>query len=339
MSKQVLEAPLRPEEQLATSITGRIQALKKRQPSVFWPWLGGLLLVGLVIVGVVTFSAWNWLNGIQRGITVTQPSSTAISMINVGRSAIYADLTVTLVNIQYAASFSDDPIHVGQATVRATVQIKNTAQGSISLAYYDITRLLVPKQQPIAPTNLNLPAAPKAGSTQNGWIDFPVAENTALNTLKLQFGNASTNQTLVTIPVSGSYNATQFNDHLYHPSSSPMNYYYGHYLLIYHLDSVDVRYSYNGTEVNTGQQFYVLNFTVDNPNSVWVSPGYGFDYLRLVLSSNRPPVYATLPIGFKANAHGMSGSVVYAAPAGLHNLALAFLAQFYQGQSSYSIAL
>lgn len=343
MSKQVSEAPLHPDEEIPVSTAARMLALRKKQPAVFWPWLGGLLVVGLIIVGVVTFSVWNWLNGIQRGINTSQPTGQKVSTVNVQRSAIYADLNFTLVDIQYAKSFSDDPIHLGAATVRAIIQLKNPTSNTIDLEYYDIVRLNVPKRQPIAPTNLTLAATPAAGATVNGWIDFPVASPISLSALTLQLGNAATNELLVSIPVSGQYNASRYNDHLYKESMLIPYLFKGvnvpAYWLDYHLTSVDVRNSYKGMETNSGQQIYVLTFSVDNPNGVSVQPGYGYDYIRLVINNNRAPFDNTLPNGFKAGAHGVTGQVAFRAPSGLHTLNLVFLVQATAGQNNYSVSL
>lgn len=345
MSRQVSDAPLRPDEEFSASTTAaRMLALRKKQPAVFLPWLGGLLLVGLIIVAVVTFSAWNWLNGIQKGVNVNSTSAPKVSTLNVQRSAIYADVNFTLTSLQYATSFSNDPIHVGQTTVRAIIQVKNATANTIDLEYYDIARLLVPRQLAIAPTNLAMPVAPAPGSVRSGWIDFPVAENTVLSTLTLQLGDAATNEMLVTIPAGGAYNANQYNDHLYHESMEIDYLFKGvgvpAYWLQYHLTSVDVRYSYNGIETSAGQQIYVLNFSVDNPNGVTVQPGYGYDYIRLIINgSNRPPFDNTLPYGFKANAHNVTGHVAFKAPAGLKSLALAFLIQSTAGQYNYPFSL
>ncbi|HLI71111.1 MAG TPA: hypothetical protein VKV19_15255 [Ktedonobacteraceae bacterium] len=339
MSKQLSDTPLHPEEQIASSTTSSLPVIeKKKGPSVFWPWLGGLLVVGVIIVGVVAYSAWNWLNNLQIGAGVTQ-TSTALSTVKVQRSAIYADLAINLVNVQYATSFSDDLIHAGPATVRVTLSVNNPTGNDIAIAYYDVARLLVPGQQPIAPTNLNLAASVAAGKTSTGWIDFPVAKNTALASLKLQLGNAATNELLVTIPVSGPYDAGQYSDHLYHTSLT-VDYYFEGYLLVYHLNSVDVRNSYDGAETRAGQQFYVLNFTVDNPNGITVSPGYGYDYIRLVVHGSLvTPKDNTLPYGFKAGSHDVSGHVTYATSPNMHSLNVEFLFQLSEGGTTYSVSL
>lgn len=343
MSRQLSDTPVQPDEQVRSSTTGGIPVIKKKRPAVFWPWLGALLIVGLVIVGVVTLSVWNWLNDLQQGIGGNQPSS-SISTVNVGRSAIYADLNVTLVNVQDAAFFSDDPIHAGQATVRATVRVNNSTANTVVITYYDVARLLVPGHQPVAPTNLNLSAAPQAKTTQTGWIDFPVAKNIDLNSLQLLFGNAATNEMLVSIPVAGKYNPSQYSGHLYHPSLTVTYYFQGWHLpaynLTYRLSSVNVSNSYNGVETKNGQQYYTLNFAVDNPNQASVAPGYGYDYLRLALSGgNRYPMDNTLPNSFKPNAHGVSGHVTFVGPAGMHTLNIVFLKQAVPGWDSYSTSL
>lgn len=342
MSKQLSDTPVKPDEQITSSTSGSLPVFKKKEPAVFWPWLGGLLVVGLVIVGIVTLSVWNWLNNIQRGIGANTVSS-SISTVNVGRSIFYADLNITWNDVQYTTFFSDDPVHAGASTMRVSLKVANPTSNTVVIAYYDVVRLLVPDQQPIAPTNLNLSAAPQKGSSQTGWIDFPVGKGLKLENLKLQFGNAATKELLGTIPVTGKYDPNQYSARTVHPSLDVAYYYKGWgkpgYTLNYHLASVEVRYAYNGAETKAGQQYYVLNFTVSNPNGVTVEPGFGFDYLRLFINgSKRVPMDNSLPYGFKANAHGIAGHVVFQAQAGLHSLDVMFLYQAYPGGNTYHIS-
>jgi hypothetical protein len=342
MSKQLSDTPVKPDEQITSSSTGSLPVFKKREPAVFWPWLGGLLVVGLVIAGIVTFSVWNWLNNLQRGIGANTPSS-SVTSVSVGRSILYGDLNITWTDVQYTSSFNDDPIHAGEATARVSLKITNSTPNTIVIAYYDVVRLLVPGKQPIVPTNLNLSAAPQKGSTQSGWIDFPVGKGLNLQSLKLQFGNAATNEVLETIPITGSYDPNQYNPRTVHPSLNVAYYFQGWHLpgytLNYHLSSLEIRYAYNGVAAKAGSQYYVLNFTVDNPNDATVAPGLGFDYLRLALNGgNRPPMDNSLPASFKANAHGVAGHVVFQAPANLHNLTVVFLRQASPGGDPYPIS-
>ncbi|HEY0753629.1 MAG TPA: hypothetical protein VGD98_06675 [Ktedonobacteraceae bacterium] len=342
MSRQLSDAPVKPDEQVKIAITGSLPILKSREPAVFWPWLGGLLLVGLVIVGIVTLSVWNWLNNVQIGSGVSQASS-SVSTLQIGRSAIYADLNITWINAQYTTFFSDDPIHAGAATIRIGLSVNNPTSNTVVITYYDDVRLLVPGQQPFVPTNLNLSAAPQKGTTQTGWIDFPVPQKLDLNSLKLQLGNAAANELLVTVPAQDKFNATQHNMQTFHPPLTVTYYFKGWQLpgydLVYHLNSVDVRDSYNGVETKAGQQFYALNWTVDNPNGATVNPGLGFDYIRLVFSGgNRPPMDNTLPVGFKANSSRVGGRVVFAGPSNLRSLTIVFLRQAIAGGDSYNVS-
>jgi hypothetical protein len=341
MSKQLSDVPLQPDEQLASLSSSRLPVLKGRQVSVFWPWLGGLLLVGLVIVSVVTYATWNWLHTVQNGIAATQPSST-LATLNVQRTSLYAGLSITLVSVASAPSFGDDVVRAAAATVRVNVRVHNPTSGGVAMAYYDIARLLVPQQQPIAPANLNLVGSLAPGATRTGWLDFPISGQIRLASLKLQLGNVATHEQLVTIPMSGAFHAGQFNDRTYHLALT-VNYYFkgwqlpGYYLS-YHLTEVAVQYAYNGVQVSAGQQFYILYFSVDNPNGADVHPGWGNDYIRLRFSNLRTPADSTLPGDFKPNARHITGHVAFSAPADLRSLTVVFLRQAVAGGDPYSIS-
>jgi hypothetical protein len=317
----------------------RILALPKiSKPPKLWLWIISLLIIGLIILGSVSFITWKWVSNLQvsLGATSTQPTITTFS---VQRSITYADLTITVLNAQYATSFPDDTIQSGPAVVRLNMGVINKTTDPVFVIYYDVARLLVPKLNPVAPSNLHLSTGPKPGSSETGWIDFPVARGIQLATLKLQLGSAALGETLVTIPFSGAFDPKRYVGRTSHQSLAFLYDFAGN-TLIYHLNSVDIRYSYRGTECKVGQQFYVLNFSVDNNNGVAVSPGYGFNYIRLVVKGyNQPPYDNTLPYDFKAGAHGIAGRVVYTAPAGLKTLTIVFLLQEVEGQENFDVRL
>ncbi len=317
----------------------RIVALSKSPKlSELWLWMIGLLIIGLIIFGSVSFITWKLLSNFQFSpeATSTQP---AITTFSVQRSITYADLTFTVLNAQYATSFPDDTIQSGPTVLRLNMGVINKTTDPVNVIYYDVARLLVPKLNPVAPSNLQLSTGLKPGSSETGWIDFPVAKGIQLAALKLQLGSAALGETLVTIPFRGAFDPNRYAGRSSHQSLAFLYDFAGN-TLIYHLNSVDIRYSYLGTECKAGQQFYILNFSVDNNNGVAVSPGYGFNYVRLVVNGyNKPPIDNTLPYGFKAGAHGVAGRVVYTAPAGLKTLGIAFLLQEVQGQENFSVSL
>lgn len=340
MSDVLTDVSSHPAEQATTD--EYIPKAPKKQPAVFWPWLGGLLGVGLIIVLVVTYAASNWFNGLQHS---SGPGpALPITTLTVQRSTVYTALHITLLTVQSAPAFSNDLIHTGPALIRVNLRVTNPTSAAQGIAYYDVARLLVPKQQPLAPTNFSLPASLPAGATQTGWLDFPAAKNIALNGLVLQLGNSALGETLATIPVSGPYTVGQYDDHLYTVNVNINYLYQGFevpaYWLYYHLQSVETSYSYKGVEVSAGEQYYILNFAVDNPNRVQVQPGFGYDYIRLDFNgSHHTAEDNSLPYGFTPREQGLRGFVVFEGPANLHTLFVAFLFQARPGWTTYTVSL
>lgn len=316
-----------------------LNAPRPERPSTrLWPGLIILLVTGVILLGGVSFFTWNWLRSVPITLNAN-PARVQATTLPVKRTVSYADLSLTVVSAQYATSFSDDLIRPGSAVVRLNMQVTNAMHAAIALVYYDIARLLAPRQQPIAPTNVQLASAVPQGATVKGWIDFPVAAGTQLANLKLQLGSTVLNETLVVVPFTGAFHPERYLNHL-SPQSLIIYYSFKGYTLTYHLMSVDVRYSYNGVQARAGQQYYILNWSVDNANGADVSPGFGFDYIRLVVNgADRPPIDNTLPYTFKAGAKGIGGRVVYGAPAGMTTFSVAFLFQLSPGQDSYQVSL
>jgi hypothetical protein len=311
---------------------------RNAKPSKLWLWITSMLLIGVVIFGGVSYITWNWLKSVHvtLGAGSTQP---AITTYNVQRIGTYANLSFTVLNAQYATSFTSDTIQTGPALVRLNLRVTNMSTDQISVIYYDAARLLAPGSKPIAPTYVHLSTGPKPGSSEVGWIDFPVTNKVQLSTLRLQLGSLALDETPLIIPFSGPFDPNHFAGKT---SAQTLTIWYNFSgnTLVYHLKSVNILYAYRGIQAKVGQQFYVLNFTVDNDNGVTVSPGYGFDYIRLIINGyNTPPIDNTLPHGFNAGAHGVAGRVVYVGPAGLKTLDFAFLLQVVQGQDPYNVNL
>jgi hypothetical protein len=322
----------------ATSHAAISRAPQKTHPSRLRPWLSFILVVGLLILTIVSLITWNWLKSLQIN-TNTNTAPPPVTTLNVQRTIPYADLNFTVLSAQYATSFANDDIHPSPGTVRLNMRVTNPNKFSVAVIYYDVAHLLIPKLQSVAPTNVSLSTGPKPGASETGWIDFPVAQNTQLNTLKLQLGSAALGEMLMTMPFSGAFNPGQFTEKV-SPQSLTIPYNFEGSILTYHLLNVNIRYSYAGSQCKAGQQFYVLNFSVDNGNGANISPGYGYDYIRLYINGeNRPPIDNTLPYTFKASAQGVNGHVAYVGPAGLKSLQIAFLLQVVVGEQSYSINL
>lgn len=339
MARKVPSTPLVKQLRAATSQAAHARSRQITQPARLRPWLSVILIVGLLILSVMSLATWNWLKGLQINANSNTAPPPAITTLKVQRTIPYADLNFTVLSAQYATSFPDDTIQSGPAAVRLNMRVTNPNTYTVAVIYYDIARLVLPKLSPVAPTNVSLSTGPRSGASETGWIDFPVAQHTQLNMLKLQLGSAPLGEMLVTMPFSGAFNPNQYAEKV-SPQSLTIPYNFERSILTYHLQSVDIRYSYAGSQCKAGQQFYVLNFTVDNGNAKNIAPGYGYDYIRLYVNgANRPPIDNTLPNIFKAGAQGVRGRVVYAQPAGLKSLQIAFLLQVVVGEQSYSINL
>jgi hypothetical protein len=311
---------------------------RNSQSSKLWLWIISLLVIGIIIFGGVSYITWHWLTNVHitPGAGTTQP---VITTLHVERTATYAELSFTVLNAQYATTFPNDTVQTGPALVRVNLQVTNKSTDQVSVIYYDVARLLVPGSKPVAPTNVHLSTGPKPGASEVGWIDFPVTSGVQLYTLKLQLGSLLLHETPLTIPFSGPFDPNHFASKTY-PQTLTIWYNFSGHTLVYHLTSVHVLYAYRGSQAKIGQQYYVINFSVDNNNGVTVSPGFGFDYIRLIINGyNTPPVDNTLPHDFKVGAHGVAGRVVYIAPAGLKRLDFAFLVQVVQGQHIYTVNL
>ncbi|HXL36037.1 MAG TPA: hypothetical protein VN954_02415 [Ktedonobacteraceae bacterium] len=322
-----------------TSTKQMLYPPRMSQPSLLWLWIVSLLILGVIIFGGVSYIAFNWFKTIHITLGTGNTTQPPITTFDVGRTGTYAELSFTVLNAQYTTTFPNDTIQVGGALVRVNLQVKNKSTDRVSVIYYDVAHLLVRGKKPIAPTNVSLSTGPKPGASEIGWIDFPVSKGVQLSTLKLQLGSLSLNEAPLIIPFRGPYDPNHFAGKTY-PQTLTIWYHFKGYTLVYHLTSVNVLYAYRGSQAAKGQQFYVLNFSVDNNNGVMVSPGFGFDYIRLIIYGyNTPPIDNSLPHDFKAGAQGVVGRVVYKGPEGLTRLSFAFLIQLVQGQNVYSVDL
>ncbi len=294
--------------------------------SLFWFWLCIILVILALIIGIAGLLIGVWLRNVKPGATQTL-RPVPITTLSVQRTAPYAGFDITVVSAQYALYFVDDPSHPGPATVRLNVQLTSHNNGQSKMAYYDSLHLLIPgSTSPIALSNTNLPTASiQPGAKVAGWIDFAAPKGTRLDTLTLQIGSAITSESLVDIPMTAPFDASRYADKIY-PQSSAFSYNWNGHALQYHLTSIEVRYAYQGSQAKAGQQFYVFNFTVDNPNTIDVAPGYALNYLRLTANGyNQPPIDSNLPNSFKAGSNNNTGHAVFAGPANMHTFMLDFL--------------
>lgn len=345
MAKKVSSVPMvTPQQREKSQATPTKFVPKSKKPTRQRQWLlfSILLIIGIFILGTVSYTVWGWLQHVKISVN---PASTPIPIqtFTVQRTANYAGLQYTVINAQYASAFTDDGIRPAKAIVRVNMNVANKSSDQISITYYDIARLMVPKSNALNPTNVSLSAGPQPGKSETGWIDFSAPQGLQLAALKLQLGSSLLGESLVTIPFTGNFNPSLYSDHT-SVQNMDINYYFPYNsprLLIYHLASVDIRNDYKGVQTKTGQQFYVIHFSVSNPNAMAVAPGFGYDYIRISFNGGpiHPPVDNTLPYSFNAGAKPINGTVVFTGPANQNAFTLDFLVQYGSGGSNYPISL
>lgn len=312
---------------------------KRSSIRALWFSLTLVIIVGLVISGIIALTINYLLKNTHFSPHLTSTAIPAVTTLNVQRTSLYAGLEITVKSAQYASSFADDDVPSSVGVVRLNIQITNPATNQIGVLYYDAARLLAPHIQPVVPSNVHLSAEVQPGKNDTGWIDFSPPERVQLATLSLQLGSASLHETMTVIPFQGSFDSTHFFTKSF-PQSLLVSYNFNGNLLSYHLKRVDALYAYQGNQAKVGQQFYVFNFLVDNPSSIDVSPGFGYDYIRLVVQGySQPPTDSTLPATFKRGVHDVSGQVAFAAPAKMKTLTIGFRSQSGGPQQNYVVNL
>jgi hypothetical protein len=311
---------------------------RRRNKSLFWFWLCIILVILVLIIGIASSLISVWLRNVKPEASQTL-RPVPITTLSVQRTAPYAGLAITVINAQYALYFVDDTAHPVPATVRLNVQITSHNNSQSKVAYYDSMHLLIPgSASPVALSNTNLPTASiQSGAKVTGWLDFAVAKGTQLDMLTLQIGSAITSESLVGIPMKAPFDASRYADKTYAQSSTFSFNWNGH-ILLYHLTNIEVRYAYQGSQAKVGQQFYVFDFTVDNPTTIDAAPGNSLSYLRLTATSyNQPPIDSNLPGSFKAGTSNHTGYVVFAGPANMHTFMLDFLSPNSSTAQSFNV--
>lgn len=306
---------------------------------MIWFALTFMIIVGLVISGVIALIINYWLYTTRLTPNSAIPAAPVVSTLDVQRSSLYAGLEMTIKNAQIAQAFADDTVPTSSKVVRLNMHVANPTSNQIAVLYYDVARLLASHMQPLAPLNVHLSAAIQSGKEDNGWIDFPFSNDLQLDTLTLQLGSSTLHETMVLIPLKAIFDPKHFLTKS-SPESLTISYNFNGNLLTYHLKNVDVAYAYQGRQAKAGEQFYVLHFLVDNPNSIDVSPGLSYDYIRFVVREySQPPLDSTLPATFKHTSHRIGGSVIFAAPMGMKTVTIGFRSQFGGPQQNYMVRL
>ncbi len=157
----------------------------------------GIVLI-LVVTVLVFFIAYSHLPAanLSKGTSsdlVTPPAviTNSAGTLTVNRGVDFNGAHITVMQVQEAASFSDDAKQGGPYTVRVYLEAKNGGQAPAGINYTSDVRLLLPNGQTSTPLYLNIAPVVLPGQMQDGYLDFPVSSKVNLSSLTLRFGSGA----------------------------------------------------------------------------------------------------------------------------------------------------
>lgn len=281
---------------------------------------GRIFLVLLILLllaggGVFAFSA---LGGHLPGLNATQAT---IKTTSLNSTVTYAGATITLLNVQQAQNFVDDPQTASDGMLRLTLQEQNPTTVPITWNYNQSARLLVQGKSALAPTYIKTSGTLAPGVSRQSVIDFAIANGGNLNNLTFQLGTAKEAQ--MQIPLHGQANLSQ-----YQPKTSTQNGTLTYFGLSWTLTGATTSLSVAGQQAGSGMEFLTLNLTIDNTLSQEAISGSPFDYMRVKAGDQTvAPISTTVPVSFATGDTGKKGTATFLVPQNSTTCTLLMLSQ------------
>ena len=264
-----------------------------------------VLLVVLLVLGGGGYLAFSLLGGHFPGLGSSQST---IQTKNLNLAFPYAGINVTLLNVQQAQNFVDDPHSAGDGMLRLNLQEQNKTTVPINYDYNASARLVAQGKAALAPTYVKSPVTIAPGATQTSVVDFAVPNGGNLNALTFQLGTAS--EARMQIPLAGQNNLSQ-----YQPKTTAQNGTAVYFGLNWTLTSSTASFSIPGQQATTGMEYLTLSVKIDNPLSQQAISGSPFDYMRVKAGGKTvSPVGTTIPVSFAAGETGKAGTATFLIP-------------------------
>lgn len=309
--------PLAREDQQAGWRTSKAPRRSSGRAGLVVALLALLILVGAgIVVAARAFGA---------SIPGFSPSQSAITTTPLSLSFPYAGVNITLVNVQQAQNFLDDPNSRDDGMLRLHLQATNSTSVHVAWRYEDIAQLVLPGNSIVTPTYVKGIVDLPAGKTQSNIVDFAVPASIALSKLTLRIGAAGEAQ--VNIPLNPQANLDSLL-----PRKTALNGQAVYFGLNWTLQSATTSLSIPGTQASRGMRYVTLALSVDNTLSQTAIAGSPYQYARLQSGKTQiVPVDSTLPVSFQAGATGVTGTLSFLVPQKSTAFTLLFLPQ---GQDS-----
>lgn len=263
-----------------------------------------VLLVLLLVLGG-GYLAFSLLGGHFPGLGNSQ---SAIKTSNLNLNFSYAGMNVTLLSVQQAQNFLDDPQSASDGMLRLKLQEQNKTSIAINWNYNTSARLLVQGRSALAPTYVKSKQSIAPGATQTSEIDFAVPNGGNLNSIVFQLGTASEAQ--MRIPLTAQANLSQYQPKI--TSQKGTMVYFG---LNWTLTGTTTSLSIPGQQASKGMEYLTLNLKIDNTLSQDVISGSPFDYMQVKAGGQTAALVATtLPVSFTSGETGKTGTATFLVP-------------------------
>jgi hypothetical protein len=264
-----------------------------------------VLLVVLLVLGGGGYLAYSLTGGHIPGLS---PSQSPIQTTTLNLAVNYSGIDITILNVQQAQNFLDDPHTASDGMLRLNLREQNKTTAPISWNYSTSARLVEQGTPAIAPVYVRSQGNIVPGATQNSIIDFPIANGGNLNRLVFQLG--TTSQAQIQIPLTSQAKLDQ-----YQPRTNQQNGTMLYFGLNWTLTSATTSLSIPGEQAPSGMEFLVLTLKVDNTLSQEAITGSPFDYIRVEVGGKTVgPVDTSLPISFATGEMGETGTATFLVP-------------------------
>ena len=276
-----------------------------------------VLIVLLVLIGGGVF-AFSALGGHLPGLKASQAT---IKTTGLNSTVTYAGATITILTVQQAQNFVDDPQTAGDGMLRLNLQEQNPTNVPITWNYTQSARLISQGKAASLPIYVRAKGSIAPGATQKSVVDFAVANGGNLSTLLFQLGTGKEAQ--IHIPLTGQANLSQ-----YQPKTTTQNGTLSYFGLNWTLTGATTSLSIPAQQASSGMEFITLNLTTDNTLSQQVISGSPFEYLRIKIGGQTiAPVSTTVPVSFAPGAMGQKGIATFLVPQNSTTCTLLMLSQ------------
>ena len=278
-----------------------------------------VLLVILLFVLVAVFYAFAGFLGLALpGFVITQPP---ISTTAINATVPYADVTITILNVQQSQSFIHDPNSNTNGMVRLNLQEQNPTEVKVVWSYAAIARLIMPDKSLVSPTYVNSVVRVAPGASQTSVVDFAVPTNTSVNQLTLVLG--ASNEAQMFIPLVRNVNVSK-----YQPKATNLNGQMLYFGLNWTLSSATSSLGIQGKQAAKGMRYVTLMLKVENTLSQIAITGSPYDYMRLQYGNKSAlPEDTTIPVAFRVEAVGITGTVSFQVPQHISSFTLVLMPQ------------